>query len=163
MRAAILIVALVGGLVLFRLGYYVAGRMLERDPTQFKLVPLLASNCPHEDPPDEEQRCPVCRMLFVRVVYADWVQIGKPRFLFRSISVGFHGVLDRDTRIVVHEGEAIEIVPSRRAIEDVQAKDPHQGELDERPYRLETRPDHSDLSRIPYPPNEDDSGTGGGR
>lgn len=126
----------VGGLVLLALVLLSLKSKPERDPLQFKLVPLLASNCPHEDPPDDEQRCPVCRMLFVRVVYDDWVQIGRPRFLFRSISVGFHGVLDRDTKIVVHEGEVLEITPSRRAIEE-----------------LETRPDHSDLSRWP---KEDD-------
>lgn len=88
------------------------------DPTQFKLVPILPSKCCHDSPPDDDRRCPDCGMLFVRVVYDDWLALDRPKYLYRSLHECVSGVLDKDIRIRVNGGEVIELVPREGADDD---------------------------------------------
>lgn len=94
-------------------------KLERRPPNQYKLVPLLPRACPHDNEPDDENLCPDCGMLFIRVVYEDWVKLGKPKYLFRFIHRSFEEWLDKDTRIKVHGGEVIEIIPKDDEVETV--------------------------------------------
>lgn len=55
---------------------------IEMSKTQYKLVPTWeVPECSHDEPPNEKRRCPNCDVLFVRMVYSDWEQFGRPSWL----------------------------------------------------------------------------------